>query len=228
MKNVPEKVAIAISEDYALRVWFRENKDALSTKARKEGLHHLKHSPFHSILVNQKTPVQSYRKLACQWIEAELQSKGKIRKHAVGEPEYLSLAPFSKKEVKKILVKQRFIAVKPWLLPGEYKVCPNRSDLQIFQRKFWIQRTIRQGLALIWKYQYPKECIADLRYYRNTVLNELRNGKVHKRTKLQCKLLSSIYYCLRQVRSHPWCGSKAVNTASALGVFFGNTALFSP
>jgi hypothetical protein len=107
----------------------------------------------------------------------------------------LRLIPLSKREEKLIISQCRWHGVKQ-LPHGEYKVAPDRYDIKIFQRKFWISRLIRQAL-LIMTTNNCFDCQSELLFFRRTILHLLGNG-TGMLTNIQRKLLASVYFCLRQ------------------------------
>jgi hypothetical protein len=107
----------------------------------------------------------------------------------------LSLCPLSKREERSTISQCRWHGYKH--LPiGDYKVAPDRYDIKIFQRKFWISRRIRQALLVVALNKVP-DCQSDILFFRNQILSLLGNG-TGKLTNLQRKLLATVYYCLRQ------------------------------
>jgi hypothetical protein len=106
-----------------------------------------------------------------------------------------NLMPLSKKEERSTISKCRWQGIK--FMPfGEYKVAPDRYDIQIFQRKFWISRRIRQALLVV-TLNNCYDCKSELLFFRNAILRLLGNG-TRNITAIQRKLLSTVYYCLRQ------------------------------
>jgi len=119
-----------------------------------------------------------------------------------GSPQKRTIGPFweldpcalSRKEEREISRNQRF--ARRSLPFGEYKVSPNRYDLQNFQRIFWIGREIRQLLIVISLSDYNSLFYKQLLSVRNQIFL-LGNGS-GKLTRFQRKLFASVYYCLRQ------------------------------
>jgi hypothetical protein len=107
----------------------------------------------------------------------------------------LSLTPLSSREERSTISQCRWHGFKH--LPfGEYKVAPDRYDIKIFQRKFWISRCIRQAMLVVTLNKVP-DCKSQILFCRNSIFSLLGNG-TGKLTTLQRKLLASVYYCLRQ------------------------------
>jgi hypothetical protein len=106
----------------------------------------------------------------------------------------LSPVPLSMTEERNILKRRRWQKLKG--IPfGDYKVAPERYDVQWIQRIFWAAREIR-GVTRLISLCPSKHFINDLRQIRN-LINSLSpgNGQV---SDLQRKLTSDVYYCLRQ------------------------------
>jgi hypothetical protein len=102
--------------------------------------------------------------------------------------------PLSKREERDILKSSRWHTLKGTQF-GEYEVAPSRADVKWIQQIYWASREIRATLRII--SLNPNKCfIETLRVLRNSI-NTLGNGS-RKRTGLQSKLLSDVYYCLRQ------------------------------
>jgi hypothetical protein len=78
---------------------------------------------------------------------------------------------------------------------GDYYVAPARYDIKWIQRIFWMSREIRSVLRIISLYPH-RFFIKELMKIRNQIYSmSPGNGK---RSSLQCKLFSDVYYCLRQ------------------------------
>ena len=110
----------------------------------------------------------------------------------------MDLVPLSKREENSLISNGRIFG-RSKIAYGEYKVAPNRYDLQVFHRKYWMSRAIRQALLVICPISDKSLFKTDLLEFRNIILKYLGNGS-KRQTKIQRKLLSSVYFCLRQVR----------------------------
>lgn len=110
----------------------------------------------------------------------------------------MKLVPLSKKEENSLISNGRIFG-RSKLAYGEYKVAPDRYDLQVFHRKFWISRAIRQLLAVVCTVSNKSIFKKDLLEVRSIILKYLGNG-TKRQTSIQRKLLSSVYFCLRQVQ----------------------------
>lgn len=110
----------------------------------------------------------------------------------------MDLVPLSKREEKSLISNGKTFG-RHKIPYGEYKVAPNRYDLQVFHRKYWMSRAIRQALLVIGSIPNKTPFKTDLLEFRNRILKYLGNGS-NRQTKIQRKLLSSVYFCLRQVQ----------------------------
>lgn len=102
--------------------------------------------------------------------------------------------PLSKKEERMIGRRSRWQNL-PLTHFGDYFVAPARYDLKWIQRIFWAAREIRSALRTI-SLSPSKFFIKDLMEIRNQI-NSLSPGN-GKSSRLQCKLNSDVYFCLRQ------------------------------
>jgi len=102
--------------------------------------------------------------------------------------------PLSMAEERQILKARRWRPLQG-LRVGDYKVAPDRFDLQWIQRIYWTSREIRGVTRLISASPDPS-LIGSLRRIRSHIHSlSPGNGKI---SALQRKLTSDVYYCLRQ------------------------------
>lgn len=106
------------------------------------------------------------------------------------------LFPLSKREEEKVLRENRWFKLN-YVKYGSYKVAPSRYDIRNFQRKFWISREISSLLVSNLSNVLTLE---DLKFLRWVTLKFLGDGS-KGRSSLQERILSSVYYCLRQCSS---------------------------
>jgi hypothetical protein len=127
----------------------------------------------------------------------------KVTRPPIGKFWYFNLMPLSMKEERSVISRRRWQRIPQELgksgcvSTGDYKVAPDRYDIQNFQRKFWMSREIHSLLVMISRSPYTASSIEVLLDLRRHVLSYLGNGTA-KTTSDQRSLLSSIYYCLRQ------------------------------
>jgi len=102
--------------------------------------------------------------------------------------------PLSKKEERLIAKRGRWRRL-PNTCFGEYLVSPTRYDLKWIQRIFWAVREIRRALRIVVSSPFG-DFEKELKGIRNQIYSlSPGNGK---RSVLQSKLFSDVYYCLRQ------------------------------
>lgn len=105
-----------------------------------------------------------------------------------------SLFPLSGKEKRIISKKNHWFKLKE-TSEGDYSVAPNRDDMTVFQRKYWIYRELKQSLAVI-RSNLSEVFREDLKWIRRTIFKKLGNGS-KQRTKEQSSLLAETYWYLR-------------------------------
>jgi hypothetical protein len=109
-------------------------------------------------------------------------------------PWRFGLSPLSKKE-ETISAKRGKFPFSLKLPLGEYLVCPERYDLRVFHRKFWVSRAIKQLLIIV---SSPGCAVtADLRWIRSAIFKYLGNG-TKQLTDIQRNLLASVHYNFRK------------------------------
>jgi hypothetical protein len=113
----------------------------------------------------------------------------------IGPAWWLQPLPLAQREERHISTTRRWRGYKGMLF-GDYKVAPDRYDLKWIQRIFWAGRQIRGVTRFILSNTSPCQFLAELKCVRNQIYSlSPGNGQT---SDFQRKLLSDVYFCLRQ------------------------------
>jgi hypothetical protein len=115
----------------------------------------------------------------------------------IGPAWWLQPLPLAQHEERYILKGRRWRAFKGTQF-GDYRVAPDRYDLKWIQRIFWAGRQIRGVIRFILSNTSPCQFLTQLKCIRNQIYSlSPGNGQT---SDFQRKLLSDVYYCLRQCK----------------------------
>jgi hypothetical protein len=125
----------------------------------------------------------------CKWCESHRATSRR------GMAWSFSLSPLTKKEERCTSRKHQWCLSRP--LPyGDYKVAPDRYDINIFQRKYWISKELRGLINLATLFGGSLLTESDYRFMRVTIFKYLGNSS-SKLTGLQKSLLACMHYVQR-------------------------------
>jgi len=104
--------------------------------------------------------------------------------------------PLSKGE-ERLIIKKRQWRKLDYTSYGDYSVAPGRYDLKWIQRIFWAAREVRSAVRTAVPF-FSRHLVGDLLKIRNLIYSlSPGNGR---RSELQSKLFSDVYFCLRQCK----------------------------
>jgi hypothetical protein len=115
----------------------------------------------------------------------------------LGHPWNFSLFPLSKTEERTIAKERRWHPLR-YTRQGDYLVTPERYDLKVFQRKFWIARKIRTCLARLPFLKLQEEFLRNTLLFLRKVTHQELRALPEGYSDCQSVIFSSIYYLLRR------------------------------